>query len=109
MFPGMGNPQQMKSMLKQFGIKTEDLTVSRVVFETAGKKIVFDNPQVTLMDTKGQKIYSVIGESREESAGVSDEDVQMVAEQAKVSKIEAKAALEESDGDIAQAIIKLKK
>ncbi|MFH0955022.1 MAG: nascent polypeptide-associated complex protein [Candidatus Micrarchaeota archaeon] len=109
MFPGMGNPAQMKQMLKQFGIKTDELKVKRVVFETDAKKIVFDSPQVTVMDTRGQKIYSVIGESREENAGVSQEDAELVASQAKVSSAVAKKALEESDGDIAQAIVKLKK
>lgn len=110
MFPGMGgmNPKQMQNMLKQFGIKSEELKVGRVIFESDSKRIVIDDPQVTAMTVQGQKIYSVTGKERSEEAGVSDEDVAMVSEQSGKSKAEAKRALEESGGDIAQAIVRLK-
>lgn len=108
MFPGGMNPKNMQRMMKQMGIKTEELDAKRVVFELGGKNLVIENPNVTAMTVQGKKTYTVVGEEKEETAGVPEEDVKMVAEQAGVSKEDAKKALEESDGDIAEAIVKLK-
>jgi nascent polypeptide-associated complex subunit alpha len=113
MFPGMGrmNPRQMQGMLKQFGIKTEEINAKRVVFELEdGKRLVIEGPSVSIMNAQGQKIYSVMGGTeKSESAGIPAEDVKMVAEQAGVSEEKATRALEETKGDIAEAITKLKK
>ena len=112
MFPGMGkmNPKQMQGMLKQFGIKTEELPAKRVTFELEGKKLVLEAPNVSVMVTQGQKIYTVMGGTElEEKGGLPEEDIKMVAEQAHASEEKAKKALEETNGDIAEAIMKLKK
>ncbi len=110
MFPGMGNmnPKQMAGMLKSFGIKSEEVAAKRVIFELADKKIVIEAPQVTAMVMQGQKIYSVVGKERTESAGISEEDIELVASQTGKTKSEAKAALEKTGGDIAAAIVSLK-
>ncbi len=110
MIPGMGriNPKQMQSMMKQFGIKTEEIEAERVVFELKDKKIVIENPKVTAMVVQGEKTYTVMGEAREEEKGIPSEDIEMVVAQAGVSKEKAKKALEKASGDIAQAIIDLK-
>jgi len=110
MFPGMGgmDPRKMKMMMKQLGIKSEDIDAKRVIFELENGKLVIDNPQVSAIDMQGQKTYTVMGEARKESAGIPEEDIKMVCEQAGVSEEEAKKALEEADGDIAEAISKLK-
>lgn len=110
MFPGLGgmNPKNMQKMMKQLGIKTEELAANKVVFELDGKKLVIDNPAVTVMIVQGKKTYTVMGEAKEESAGLPEEDVKMVAGQAGVSEEKARKALEESNGDIAEAITKLK-
>ncbi|MBN1940962.1 MAG: nascent polypeptide-associated complex protein [Candidatus Diapherotrites archaeon] len=107
MFPGMGNPKQMQRMMKQFGIKSEELPAEKVTIESSGKKIVINNPQITVIDMKGQKTYTIMGEETLESA-ISEEDVKMVAEQAGVGEEKARKALKEADGDIAEAITKLK-
>ncbi len=110
MFPGLGkiNPKQMQAMMKQFGIKTEEINAKRVIFELEDKKLVIEEPQVSAMIVQGQKTYTVIGkETTEES--VPEQDIKMVSEQAKCSPAEAKKALEETNGNIAEAIIKLKK
>lgn len=113
MLPGMGkiNPKQMQAMMRQMGIKSEELPAKRVVFELADKKLVIDQPNVTLMEVQGQKTFQVMGETREEGleAGLPEEDVKMVAEQASVSEEKAREALQASEGDIAQAIEDLKK
>ncbi len=114
MIPGLGgmNPAQMKAMMRQFGIKSEELEATKVIIETSdGKRLVFDSPQVTAVDMKGQKTYTIVGEATEEAGKliISDEDIEMVAQQASVSHGMAKKALEETNGDIAEAIASLKK
>ena len=115
MFPGLGgmDPRKMKAMMRQLGIKSEDIDTKRVVFELGnGNRLVVDEPQVSAVDLGGQKTYTVIGKARTEAGegadAIPESDVEMVAQQAKVSKEDAKAALEETNGDIAEAIEKLK-
>ena len=59
----------------------------------------------------GQQTWQVLGDAREESLEsapeISDEDVATVMEQTGVSEEEARAAIEEADGDLAAAILKL--
>lgn len=115
MFPGMGNmnPKQMQGMLKQFGIKTEEIKAKKVTIETENGKIVFEEPNVTVLDMKGQKIFSIIGnpieEKKESKLDISEDDIELVAKQAKTSKEKAKKALEKTKGDIAEAIELLEK
>ncbi len=108
MFPGGMNPRQMQQMMRQLGIKSEELDVKRVIFQMESKDLIIDNPNVTAVNMQGKKTYTVMGEAREEQAGFPDEDVKMVMGQAGVKKKEAEKALEESNGDIAEAIMKLK-
>jgi len=107
MFPGGMNPKNMGRMMKQMGIKNDELNASKVIIETDGKTIVFENPSVQVMEVQGQKTYTIMGDTKEESA-IPEDDVKMVMESAKASEEQALKALEENDGDIAQAIMKLK-
>ena len=116
MFPGMGgmNPAQMQRMMKQLGIKTDNLETKRVTIELAdGTRLVFDSAQVVAMVMSGQKTFTVMGEPREEKAIATDQfsedDLQMVMEQTGAKKADAQKALAETHGDIAEAILKLKK
>ncbi len=135
MFPGLGgmDPRRMKAMMRQLGIKSEDIDAERVVFElSSGKRLVVDSPQVSAVDMGGQKTYTVMGEAREEKGGATGEtggtgqdsggeeevdatgqipesDIDMVAQQAGVGREKAKKALEETEGDIAEAINRLGK
>jgi nascent polypeptide-associated complex subunit alpha len=109
MFPGGMNPKNMGKMMKQLGIKNEELDAEKVEMTlTDGSKLVFDKPQVQLMVMQGQKTYTVIGNPAEEKE-IPQEDIQMVVDQAKVTPEEAKKALEEKNGDIAEAIFSLQK
>jgi len=109
MFPGGVNPKQMGQMMKRFGIKNEELDAKQVVILlNNGKKLIIDNPTVQSIEMQGTKTYTVAGNAKEES-GVPEEDIQMVAESAGVTKEKAKEALIESNGDIAEAILALKK
>ena len=106
MFPGGMNPKNMGRMMKQMGIKNEDIPATKVIIETDGKKLVFDNPQVQLMEMQGQKTYTISGSQHEETS-IPEDDIKLVAEQTSVSEEDAKKALKESNGDIAEAISRL--
>lgn len=108
MFPGGMNPRQMSGMMKQFGIKNQEVDAEEVIIKLkSGKVIKIVEPQVQLIEMKGVKTYSLAGREVIEEE-YSKEDVSMVAEQTGVSEEEAKKALMETKGDIAQAILKLK-
>ena len=117
MFPGKLNPRmlrKMQKMMKDFGMETEDLDVKRVIFVFEDEEWIFDEPRVQVMDVLGIKTYSITGkpekikrEKEEVKVEITDEDVELVAEQCNVSKEEARKALEECNGDIAEAIVKL--
>lgn len=133
MMPNM-NPRQMAAIMRQMGIKNEEIKAHRVVIETvAGKKLIVDNPHVLQVDMHGDKSFQVSGTVREigpqgssadaideaaaekidgeivekeEPGKLAEHDIALVAEQAKVSKDRARKLLEETSGDIAQAIMK---
>ncbi len=111
MFPGNINPKQLQGMMRQMGIKTEDIPAKRVVFELEGKNIVIEDPSVSCMVVQGKKTYTVMGEEKEEKKEEepSKDDIEMVKQQAGCSEKEAEGALKETGGDIAEAIVKLKK
>lgn len=110
MIPGM-NSRQMQQMMKQMGIQQQDIEASRVEIFCADRKIIIEPAQVAAVNMMGQKTYQVTGtvheESLETTVDISDEDVQTVVEQANVSQEQARAAIEEADGDLAAAIMKL--
>lgn len=108
MFPGMGgfDPKKMQGLMKQMGIKQEELEAQRVIIECSDKKIVFDNPGVVKIAMQGNESWQITGEAREEPLGISENDIKLVAEKTGKSVKEAKKALEET-GDIAEAIMKL--
>jgi len=109
MFPGGVNPKQMGQMMKRFGIKNAEIDAKEVIIIlNNGKKLRIANPQVQSIEMQGNKTYTIAGKEIEEG-GVPEEDIQMVAEQTGASKENAKKALEETNGDIAEAIMKLKK
>ena len=116
---GRMNPRQMKAAMKRLGIETEEIgDVEEVVIRTATKEYVFKSAEVSAMTVQGQKTWQIVGEpivmtrKREgapppEKPAISDEDVDLVAEKADVSKAVARKALEEADGEPAEAIIRL--
>lgn len=108
MFGGV-NPAQMKGMMKKMGISQVELPVKRVVFEMEDSNLVIENANVMQIKMQGQESFQVTGEAVEEAAeAFSSDDIEMVVSQTGKSKAEVRAALEKSDGDIAEAIIGLK-
>lgn len=110
MFPGMGkvDPKKMQAMMRQMGINQEEIEADRVIIESEGKKIIINSPSVQKITMQGQESFQISGEVSEESAEkFSEEDVNLVAQKTSKSEEEAREALEETNGDIAEAILKL--
>jgi nascent polypeptide-associated complex subunit alpha len=104
MIPGGMDPRKMEAAMRQLGIKSEPIEAKSVTIETASGRLVIDKPQVVQITMQGQKSFQISGDVRSESSG---DDVKMVMEQAGCSLEEARAALEKSGGNIAEAIISL--
>ena len=129
MFGGGGgglDPQKMQQMMEQMGIDMDEFDAERVVIDLAdGNRLVFEGPDVTKMEARGQSTYMVVGEpDRQESAGeppeldeaetgadeepeIPEDDVDLVATRTGASAEDAREALEAEDGDLAAAIARL--
>ena len=110
MMPGRINPRQMNQMMRKLGINVKEIeNVKKVIIQTETKEYIFDKVEVTIMDAQGQKTYQISGRPRvvERKQEIYQEDIDLVTEQTGKSAEEAKKALEDSNGDIAEAILKL--
>lgn len=107
MFPGI-NPKQMQQAMKKLGVKQEEIDAREVIIKTSDKNLIIKNPQVMRVNMMGQESLQITGDIEEESL-ISEDDVNTVAEQANVSKEEARKSLENNNGDLAAAILQLKK
>jgi len=108
--PGRMNPRQMNQMMKKLGINVKEIeNVEQIIIRTNTKEYVFDEADVTIMEAQGQKTYQITGNPRvvERKAGIPKEDIDLVVEQTGKTVEEATKALEETKGDIAEAIMKL--
>lgn len=126
----MGNPRdprQLQRMMRQLGMTTEPVDgVEEVIIRTADQEHVLSRPEVTILTVQGVRTYQVVGTAtvRARSAGPvessaagaalppapsgpAEEDVQLVMEQAHVTREEAREALFLSHGAPAEAILSL--
>jgi nascent polypeptide-associated complex subunit alpha len=111
--PGM-NPKQMQAMMRQFGIKSEEVRAKRVVIETDNGNLVVSDPQVIAVEMQGEKMFQISGRVQEEGKkdeeggkGFSEDDLKLVMQEAKCSREDAEKALEETKGNLAEAILKI--
>ena len=135
MIPGMGrgmNPKKMQRMMKQLGINIQELDdVDEIIIRTSDKEYVFSSDvAVTIMTAQGQKTFQIVGDPEVRDRGteplrtaasskaepepeeekhlvIPQEDIELICQQTGVSEEEARAALEECDGNPAEAILKL--
>ncbi|QRF74446.1 Nascent polypeptide-associated complex protein [Candidatus Micrarchaeum sp.] len=107
------DPRTLKSMMAKMGIKSSELNADKVVISCADKDIVITDPQVTMIEAQGTKSFQIAGTITENeksvSIEISEDDVKMVMESSGASEDDARKALEDSNGDIAKAILELKK
>jgi len=104
-------PREIRRMLNRMGIEASELEgVARVIIETEEKRIIIDEPRVSIMEMGGERIFQILGgsvseEVLEEEVEFSEEDVQLVAQQAGVDMEKAREALKRTGGDLAKAIL----
>jgi nascent polypeptide-associated complex subunit alpha len=99
-------------MMDKMGLDMEEIpNVQEVIIKTDKKEIIIPKPSVTEMKSKENSIFQVIAESFEEKELevqiFSEDDIMLVCQQANCNEEQARDALAESKGDIAQAILKL--
>jgi nascent polypeptide-associated complex subunit alpha len=113
----------MKQAMKRMGISTEELdNVEEIVIRTKDKEYVFKEASVSIMNVQGQKTFQIVGEPEEraitgaskklEKSGpiatsIPEEDVQLVMDQTGCVRDKALQALKDTDGQPAEAIIKI--
>lgn len=107
------NPRDVQRAMKQLGVKQVEIPAMEVIIRTADKDIIINNPSVQKVNMMGQVSFQISGEVEEQSRSsapeISEEDVKMVLEQAHVDKKTALQAIQEANGDLAQAIMNLTK
>ncbi|MHC1625992.1 MAG: nascent polypeptide-associated complex protein [Methanoculleaceae archaeon] len=100
----------MKQMMKKMGMEMETIDdARRVIIETPRGNYIFDEPEIAIVKMQGISTYQITGEPRfmEPPVEIPEDDVAMVAEQTGAGMDEARQALEECRGDIAEAIVML--
>ena len=107
------NQREARRMMQRMGLNMGQMSdVQQVVFRTNTKEILIENPEVAVLEMQGQKIFQVTGEkivekTIEKQLQIPEEDARLVADQTGKSIEAAKNALEETQGDLAKAILLL--
>ena len=113
-----------RRMMQRMGMQMQEISgVTRVIIQSPGKEIVIEQPTVTSINVQGQKMYQVLGgraierpltapvqgtaTTEKPIPQIPEEDVLLVAQQAKVSVEKARETLIKCDGDLAKAILTL--
>ena len=100
-------------MMRKMGIAQQDIPATEVIIKTEDKEIIITEPSVAEVNMMDQETFQISGQVHEREISsepeISEDDIKTVVEQAECSEEEAKQTLEETSGDIAEAILKLKK
>lgn len=119
MIPGKFNSREVKRMMAQMGIKSNEMTdVKKVILYGDTKNYVIENAAVTMIEAQGQKSFQIVGNMKEVPKGAgevkneeispyNDEDIKLVMDQTGVVREKAIEALKGADGEPAQAILNL--
>jgi len=106
------DPRALKGMLDKLGIKSNGIESDKVVIYCKDKDIVIDNPEITLVEGQGMRSFQISGDISEidkTKVEISEDDVKLVKEQTGIDDAElVKKMLENTKGDIADAIVRLK-
>ncbi len=121
---GRMNDRNVRMMMKRMGMTTEELDdVEEVIIRRRSEEVVLGNPSVTVVTVQGVKTYQIAGEpvvrprgsppapsaptAPAAAAALPEEDIALVMGQAQVDRPTAEAALRETSGEPAEAILRL--
>ena len=123
MMPGHMNPRQVKQAMRKLGIKTEELQeVTDVVIRTKTQQYVIRDAAVTIMEMQGQKQFQIVGDVEltaleaspaktaapvPRAPSIPEDDIKLVMDQTGASREKAIEALTATDGQPAEAILKI--
>ena len=100
-----------RRMMDRMGINMKEIpNVQEVVIRTSDNELHITNASVSEVNAQGNRVFQVVGDVEEveiEKKTFSEEDILLVQQQASVSRERAVSALEESEGEVARAILKL--
>ena len=100
-----------RRMMERMGINMKEIpNVQEVVIRTTDKEMHIKNPSVSEVNAQGNRVFQVAGDVEEvdvERETFNEEDILLVQQQTGASREKAVAALEESGGEVARAILKL--
>ncbi len=104
--------RRARRLMERMGVNMNQIPeVEEVVIRTSNKDMIIRDASVSEIIAKDMRVFQVMGrdieEVQREKPKFTEEDVLLVSQQAGVSKERAEAALEDSEGDLAQAIMKL--
>lgn len=112
MIPGM-DPRAMQAAMKKLGMRQTEIDAIEVIIRCADKEIIISDPSVAKISMMGQESYQISGKeqvrSRSTVPEITQDDVDTVVAQTDCTPDEASVAIAECKGDLAQAIMKLKK
>ncbi|BCS90618.1 MAG: nascent polypeptide-associated complex protein [Candidatus Micrarchaeota archaeon] len=115
MIPNL-DPQTLKKTLKRFGIDVEEIRAKRVIIELEdSKRLYIEEPQISKIGNGNNSIFQIAGNVKEEvsesiAEEPSQEDIDFIKQQTGINDTELiRKALKESNNDIAETILKLKK
>jgi nascent polypeptide-associated complex subunit alpha len=113
------NPRQMQKAMKQMGIKQNEIEdVVEVIIRTKKNEIVLKGAEVIAVEMGGSKSYQISGpetvrelgsdgESSEPQVNFASSDVDLVMSQTGCDREKAVEALTATDGQPAEAILKI--
>ncbi len=121
---GRMNDRNVRMMMKRMGMTTEELDdVEEVIIRRRSEEVVLADPSVTVVTVQGVKTYQIAGEpvvrprgsspapsaptAPAAAAALPEEDIALVMGQAQVDRPTAEAALRETSGEPAEAILRL--
>lgn len=106
------NSRQMRQAMKRMGIDQEQLQAEEVIIRLADRDLIITQPEVAKVNMMGQETYQIVGEVseqlRDNSPSIDEEDIQTVMDQTGANEEEAIEAINQAEGDLAQAILSLK-
>lgn len=105
--------RNMRRKMDRMGVNMDTLDdVQEVIIRTVTKEIVIEKPQVTKMDAKDSTTFMVVADSYEEreleAPAYSEDDIELLCLQANVDREIAITTLNDCDGELATALMRLK-
>ncbi len=107
------DPRTLKNMMAKMGMKSTEINATKVIIECPDKDIIIEEPAVTKIELQGTESFQIVGKVSEQGKHfdikITEDDIKIVMEKTGISDADAAAkALEEANGDIAEAILSIK-